>query len=203
MNSYSLTDIITCGLISSLISTLATIVVKYLLDNRSAQKAYRRELRKQVFQRKTDAVERAMSWCQDFVEICSLYQTSILEYDGSMNPVTVEKLQYSCSQIYKLLQEMSTRLNAIYLYYDFTDIYQKYQIAKSTKIGSEAFLLSGQIQQKISQCPKNNEELILQQAWFKQLKKTLDIAVSAMNNQKFAIIEIQQRLRTDYQQYIK
>lgn len=54
---YSFSDIITSGLVGSAI----TLIIKYLLERWSASTAYKRELRKQVFQRKTDAVERAMS----------------------------------------------------------------------------------------------------------------------------------------------
>lgn len=204
MHSYSLTDIITCGLISSLISTLATIVVKYLLDNRSAQKAYRRELRKQVFQRKTDVVEKAMSWYQETVDMYSLFQMAIKEYDGSANPVTVGKIQYVGNQAFRLFQETSTKLNPMYLYYDFTDIEARYDVARSANVMNDAFVLIGEIQQYIEPIPIIQEkDFETRNRWFNHLKETLDIAASAMDNQKCAIVEMQQRLREEYQQYMK
>ena len=106
---YSFSDIITGGLIGSILA----LGIRYLLERWSASTAYKRELRKQVFQRKTDAVERAMSWYQEAFDMYSLYQIAISEYDGSLNPVTLTKLQYVSVQMIKLLQETSVKLNPI------------------------------------------------------------------------------------------
>lgn len=195
----NITDIITGGLIGSLI----TLIIKAIIDACCSHIAHKRELRKQVFQRKTDVVERAMSWYQEVVDMYSLYQMAIHEYDGSDNPVTVGKIQYASTQLNRLLQEASTKLNAIYLYYDFTDINQKYNVMESAQVINETFVLVGQIQQHLPPIPATNEEeLEVRKQLFGQLKKTLDTASSEMDNQKSAIIEIQQRLRKDYQKYI-
>lgn len=196
----NITDIITGGLVGSVI----TLIIKAIIDVCSSRIAYKRELRKQVFQRKTDVVERAMSWYQEVVDMYSLYQMAIQEYDGSANPVVVGKIQYASAQLNKLLQETSAKLNAIYLYYDFTDINKKYRVMESAQGINKAFVLVGQIQQYLSPIPEINEqELEIRKQWFGQLKQTLDIAASAMDNQKFAIVEIQQRLRTEYQKYME
>ncbi len=196
----SITDIITGGLIGSVI----TLIIKAIIDACGSRIAYKRELRKQVFQRKTDAVERAMSWYQEALDMYTLLQAAITEYDGTANPVTIEKIQYSGIRLNKLLQETQTRLNAIYLYYDFTDIWLKYNIMDSAQIISKAFVLIGEIQQYISPSSINDErELETRKQWLGKLKQTLDIAASAMDNQKFAIAEIQQRLRTEYRKYMK
>ena len=196
----NITDIITGGLIGSLI----TLIIKAIIDACCSHIAHKRELRKQVFQRKTDVVERAMSWYQEVVDMYSLYQMAIHEYDGSANPVTVEKIQYSSTQLNRLLQETSTKLNVIYLYYDFTDINQKYNVMESARVINDAFVLVGQIQQHLPPIPATNEEeLEVHKQWFSKLKQTLDITTSAMDNQKFAIVEIQQRLREEYQKYTK
>ena len=145
-----------------------------------------------------------MSWYQEAVDMYSLFQMAIQEYDGSANPVTIEKIQYANIRLNALLQETSTKLNPIYLYYDFTDIEAKYNVAKSAHVINNAFVLIGEIQQYIEPRPTTNEkELDIRKLWFNQLKQNLDIAASAMDNQKFAIVEMQQRLRTEYQQYMK
>lgn len=196
----NITDIITAGLVGSVI----TLIINAIIDACSSRIAYKRELRRQVFQRKTDVVERAMLWYQEAVDMYSLFQMAIQEYDGSSNPVTVEKIQYVSTQITKLMQETSAKLNPIYLYYDFTDIDKKYNVIESAQVINEAFVLIGQIQRHIAPIPATNEkELEIRRLWFDKLKQTLDIATSAINNQKFAIVEIQQRLRTEYQKYMK
>lgn len=195
---YSFSDIITCGLIGSII----TLAIKYLLERWSASAVYKRELRKQVFQRKTDAVERAMSWYQEAFDMYSLYQMAISEYDGTPNPAVMAKLQYVSMQTTKLMQETSVKLNPIYLYYDFSDINRKYQVLESTQIMNKAFALIGQMQQHMPSGPViDTEEQKAREQWFSGLKQTLDIAASAMENQKGAIVETQQRLRDEYKKY--
>lgn len=75
---------------------------------------------------------------------------------------------------------------------------------KAIFLENEAFVLIGQIQQHIVPIPATNEKVLeIQRLWFDKLKQTLDIAASAMDNQKFAIVEIQQRLRTEYRKYME
>lgn len=196
---YSFSDIITGSLIGSAI----TLIIKYLLERWSASTAYKRELRKQVFQRKTDAVEHAMSWYQEAFDMYSLYQMAISEYDGTPNPVIMAKLQYVSMQASKLMQETSVRLNPIYLYYDFSDVNQKYRIIESNQIMNKAFALVGQMQQHMpSGSVIDEEKQKVREQWFSELKQNLDIAAFAMENQKVAIVEIQQRLREEYKKYI-
>lgn len=99
----NITDIVTGGFIGSVI----TLIIKSIFDVCSSHIAYKRELRKQVFQRKTDVVERAMSWYQEAVDMYNLFQMAISGYDGTTNPVTVEKIQYASTQLNKLLPETS------------------------------------------------------------------------------------------------
>lgn len=196
---YSFSDIITSGLIGSIIA----LVIKYLLERWNASTAYKRELRKQVFQRKTDAVERAMSWYQEAFDMYSLYQMAVSEYNGTPNPTVMAKLQYVSMQMTKLLQETSVKLNPIYLYYDFSDINRKYQVLESSQIMNKAFALIGQMQQYMSSGPVIDAEgQKAREQWFSGLKQTLDIAASAMENQKGAIVETQQRLRDEYKKHL-
>lgn len=196
---YSFSDIITSGLIGSIIA----LAIKYLLERWNASTAYKRELRKQVFQRKTDAVERAMSWFQDVFDTYSLYQMAIREYDGTSNPVIMAKLQYFDMRITKLMQETSVKLNPIYLYYDFSDINRRHNVLESGQIVNKAFALVGQMQQHMpSGLAIDVEEQKAREEWFSRLKHTLDIAASAMEDQKAAIVETQQRLRNEYKKYL-
>ena len=144
-----------------------------------------------------------MSWYQEAFDMYSLYQIAISEYDGSLNPVTLTELQYVSVQMIKLLQETSVKLNPIYLYYDFTDINLKYRVAESSQITNKAFILAGQIQQHlVSDKVIDADEQKAREQWFWGLKQTLDIAASAMEDQKAAIVESQQRLRNEYKKYM-
>lgn len=197
---YNINDILASGLFGSLL----TLIIKILWDSRNASIAYKRELRKQVFQRKTEVVERAMSWYQEIVSMYSIFQVAAKEYDGSANPVTMGKIQYAGFQLSKMVQETSTKLNSIYLYYDFSDIEKEYNVAKSGQVINEAFVLIGQIQQYMAPIPITDEkELEIRRLWFNKLKQALDIAATAMDNQISAIGEIQNLLRTEYRKYME
>lgn len=190
--------------VSGLFGSLVTLLASKLWDSWNAGIAYKRELRKQVFQRKTDVVERAMSWFQEIATMYSIFQVAAKEYDGSANPVTTGKIQYAYFQLIKMQQEAPAKLNSIYLYYDFSDIYKKYDVTKSGQVINDAFVLIGQIQQYMAPIPTVDEkELEARRLWFKELKEDLDIAATAMDNQISAIVEIQGRLRTEYRKYME
>lgn len=194
-NMYSFSDIITSGLIGSTIA----LIIKFLLEMWNTNTVYKKELHKLVFQRKTDAVERAMSWYQEAFDMYSLYQMAINEYDGTPNLAVMAKIQYVSMQATKLMQETPVKLNPIYLYYDFSDINRKYQVLESAQTINKAFALIGQMQQHMSSDPVIDvEEQKAREQWFYELKEPLDIAASAMENQKAAIVETQQRLRDEY-----
>lgn len=68
---------------------------------------------------------------------------------------------------------------------------------------NKAFALIGQMQQHIPSGPViDAEEQKAREQWFSGLKQTLDIAASAMENQKGAIVETQQRLLDEYKKHL-
>ena len=58
-------QIITAGLIGSLI----TIIIQAVINALSERIKYKRELRALVFKRKTEIVEKAMSWYQESLDM--------------------------------------------------------------------------------------------------------------------------------------
>ena len=197
---YTSTDMIAWGLFSSLLSSLITLIVKYLLEHFGARIAYKRDLRKQVFLRKTDAVERAMAWCQSAVDIYSLFRMTVYKYDLAVDPTIIE---YFGVKFNILFQETLTKLNPIYLYYDFTDIEVKCRVTESLQIINREFEQIVQIQQHISTIPTTNDEETENKLYLEKLRHSIDIIVSAMDNQRVAIMEIQQRLKDEYRKYMK
>lgn len=108
---------ITAGLIGSLL----TIIIQAVINAISALFQHKRELRSMVFQRKLEVVEKAMSWYQETLDMYYMLQTALKEYDKNCNLITVQKIQDACMKSNKLFQETESRLNSIYLYYDFSD----------------------------------------------------------------------------------
>lgn len=92
---------ITAGLIGSLI----TIIIQAIINAMGDRVKYKRELRSLVFKRKTEIVEKAMSWYQEALDMYSMFQMALREYDMDCSPVTIQKLQASCIKSNKLFKK--------------------------------------------------------------------------------------------------
>lgn len=117
----------------ALLSSVVTIGVKAIFDVCNESKKHKRELLKLVFQRKTDAVEKAMNWYQEAIDCYMILQFACDEVNQSFNVATWSKLITSTAQANRLYQETNSRLNHIYLYYNFSDIEEKHSVAKSSQ----------------------------------------------------------------------
>lgn len=190
---------ITGGLIGSLITLIIQTIINIITD----RVKYKRELRKSVFQRKTEVVERAMSWYQETLDMYSMLHMALKEYDKESNSMTAEKIRSACIKSNKLFQETASRLNAIYLYYDFSDIEEKYHGRESMQIINELFTLIGEIGQKIVAIEPSDFSVQLHNALQEQRVNASRILANAINNQIYIVAEIGQRLRNEYKRYLK
>lgn len=115
---------IVAGVVGSVITLLITAIIDYCKEHYKSNL----EMKKMVFQRKTDAVEKAMSWFQESIDCFRMLQMACNEINEKYNPVTSGKFICSVKQADKLYKEANTRLNPIYLYYDFSEIEKKHNI---------------------------------------------------------------------------
>lgn len=193
--------IITAALLSSFI----TIVIKAIIDACNESKKHKRELRKLVFQRKTDAVEKAMSWYQEAIDCYMMLQTVCNEVNQSFNIATWSKLITSTDQANRLYQETNSRLNQIYLYYNFSDIEDKHHVAKSSQYMNYAITEISKYDQqardlRLEGATDDSDEIKALQikaiSLFRELSKALEDQISL-------IVEIQNKLRDDYKSYLK
>ena len=115
------------GVIGSSITLLLTSLLDYLKEK------YRNkiELRKLVFQRKTDAVERAISWLQEASDCYRLMQSACDAMEYEYTTTSYNRLVASFVQANKLYENAGEKLNPIYLYYNFSEIEKKYNIQYS------------------------------------------------------------------------
>lgn len=189
---------ITAGLIGSLL----TIVIQAIINAISERVKHKRELRSLIFQRKLEVVEKAMSWYQESLDIYYILQTSLREYDKNCNLITVQKIQAACIRFNKLFQESESRLNSIYLYYDFSDIEKKYHGRESIDCINKLLTLVAEIGHKIETVEPSEFAEQLCAALHEQRVKASHILADAIDNQVFIIIEIGQKLRTEYKEYL-
>lgn len=189
-------ELLSAGFIGSII----TLAIKAIIDMINSHNQYKRELKKQVFQRKTDAVEKAMSWYQEALDTYNMMQLIIKEIETD-SQATWYKLQKSIMKCNSLFEESVNRLNSLYLYYDFQEIERKFHAAESLSDINDKLVEIQEIGEKISKLDSKNNQIE-----YEMLQKEEALAFNdyskLIENQKNIIISIQKQLREEYKKYL-
>ena len=194
MENYNM---IIAGVIGSAITLLLTALFDYLKERYRAKI----EIQKLVFQRKTDAVERAISWFQEAIDCYRMMQTACDAIEEKYNPTTYSRLLASFTQAGRLYEGTSKTLNPIYLYYNFSDIESKYDIQHSWEYINFAIKELGRLDQQVLELynlgltDESNEIKALRTNALDILKKFAE----AIDVQIAIIADIISKLREDYQ----
>ena len=194
MENYNL---IIAGVIGSTITQYLTAIIEFIKEK------YRTkiEMQKLVFQRKTDAVERAISWYQEAIDCYRMMQTACDALEEEYNPTTYSRLMASFAQAGRLYENTSKVLNPIYLYYNFSDIESKYDIQYSWEYINFTIKELGKLDQQVLKL--YNQGLTDDSNEIKTLRtKALDILkkfAKAIDVQITIITEIMSKLREEYQ----
>ncbi len=189
---------ITAGLIGSIL----TLIIQAIINAFSDKVKYKRDLRKQVFARKLEVVENAMTWYQETMDTYYILQTSLREYDKDCNPVTVTKLDAACGKYAWLFQETPRRLNAMYLYYDFSEIEKKYHGRESMECMNQLITIVAKISYQLSNITPSEFSEKLQAELHEQRVEAAHSLADAVGNQMCIISEIMQSLREEYKGYL-
>ena len=194
MENYNL---IIAGVIGSTITLFLTAIIDFIKEK------YRTkiEMQKLVFQRKTDAVERAISWYQEAIDCYKMMQTACDTLEEEYNPTTYSRLVASFAQAGRLYENTSKVLNPIYLYYNFSDIESKYDIQYSWEYINFTIKELGKLDQQVLKL--YNQGLTDDSNEIKTLRtNALDILkkfARAIDVQITIITEIMSKLREEYQ----
>ncbi|MBO5673250.1 MAG: hypothetical protein J6S09_03050 [Paludibacteraceae bacterium] len=194
MENYNL---IIAGVIGSTITLFLTAIIDFIKEK------YRTkiEMQKLVFHRKTDAVERAISWYQEAIDCYRMMQTACDALEEEYNPTTYSRLVASFAQAGRLYENTSKVLNPIYLYYNFSDIESKYDIQYSWEYINFTIKELGKLDQQVLKL--YNQGLTDDSNEIKTLRtKALDILKKfaiAIDVQITIITEIMSKLREEYQ----
>lgn len=198
METYNM---IIAGVIGSSITLLLTALFDYLKEKHRVKI----DMQKLVFQRKTDVVERAVSWYQEAIDCYRMMQTACDAMEEKYNPTTYSRLLASFTQAGRLYESTSKILNPIYLYYNFSDIESKYDIQHSWEYTNFVIKELGRLDQQVLEL--YNQGLTDESNEIKALRtNTLDILkkfAKAIDVQIAIIAEIISKLREDYQKYQK
>lgn len=177
-------------------SSLITLIITKIIDAFQERKRFKREIFKLVFERKTNVVENAMSWYQEALDVYRLLQISCNAYQEGLEDYALSRLIIASQQSDRLFKETSSRLNPIYLYYDFSKVEQKYNSQESLeKINdniNKIVALGTKIQSTEADCEISKSSR-------SELKGLLLSLSDSFNNQTRTIIEIQSILRNNYE----
>lgn len=75
-----------------------------------------------------------MSWYKKSLSMHIMLPTALKEYDKNCNLLIIETIQVECVKSNELFQEAASRLNAICVYYDFSDIENKCHDRESIRV---------------------------------------------------------------------
>ena len=161
------------------------------------------ELQKQVFQRKTDAVENAMSWYQEAIDCFSTMQMACKGLKEDFNTFDYSLYILTAQKVKQLSEETAEKLNPLYLYYNVSRIEQQFDTTHSLYYIIYALKEISNLDQKARELLEKgfapdsikiknvmNQGKVL----FDGLYKALDVHIESMAN-------IQKRLRLEYQSY--
>ena len=114
--------ILTAGLVGSIL----TLIVQAIINACTNRVNHKRTIQTLVFQNKLEIVEKAMSWYQEAIDTYYMLQMALKTFGNESIELSMIRVQTSTANLLKLFEESSSRLNPIYLYYDFSDIENKY-----------------------------------------------------------------------------
>lgn len=192
----NISELISAGFIGS----VTTLAIKSVIDMLNAHNQYRRELKMQVFKRKTDVVEKAIAWYQEALDTYNMMQITIKGINTS-NQTTWLALQKLIMKCNNLFEESVSRLNPLYLYYDFQEIERKFHATESLSDINDKLVEIQEIGEKISKLDSKNNQIE-----YEMLQKEEALAFNdyskLIENQKNIIISIQKQLREEYKKYL-
>ncbi len=153
-----------------------------------------------IFKRKTDVVEKAIAWYQEALDTYNMMQITIKGIDTS-NQTTWLALQKLIMKCNNLFEESVSRLNPLYLYYDFQEIERKFHATESLSDINDKLVKIQEIGEKISKLDSKNNQIE-----YEMLQKEEALAFNdyskLIENQKNIIISIQKQLREEYKKYL-
>lgn len=176
-------------------SSLITLICTKIIDICQEKKKFKRELFKLIFERKTSVVENAMSWYQEALDNYKMLQMSCTAYQEGRENYAMARLYIACQHSDKLFKEAPSRLNQIYLYYDFSKVEQKYKSSESIDVINDRINKIATLIIKIQSAESDSENIGDSK---QELKELLLSLADCFNSQINIILEIQAILRNDY-----
>ena len=176
-------------------SSLITLICTKIIDICQEKKKFKRELFKLIFERKTNVVENAMSWYQEALDNYRMLQMSCTAFQEGREDYAMARLYIACQHSDKLFKEAPSRLNPIYLYYDFSKVEQRYKSSESIDEINDRINKIATLVIRIQSVESDSESIGDSKQKLKELLLSL---ADSFNSQINVILEIQAILRNGY-----
>lgn len=190
-------------IITAILGSAITLLITAIIDYFKEKHLSKLEMHKLVFQRKTDAAEKAMSWFQESADCLIMIQTTCSDMGETYNPIICAELMQSANQASQLYKETSLRLNPIYLYFDFRKIEEKYNTFTSIKYINASLAQLGEYNEQANQLRQNGKD-----DSSKDIQDIINNSIyilhelsKALKDQIESIAAIQEELRKQYKEY--
>lgn len=196
-------DILNLVIKSGFIGAVFALLLAVLMDYLKERFRSKMEMKRMVFQRQTDAAERAMSWYQEGIDSLRMLKMACDEVELDYNSATWMKFVTSSNKMNKLYDSAGAELNPIYLYFDFSMIEEKNNSLKSMMYINYALTEIGKFEQQILNLKRegvsddSNEivEIYKSAIWLlKEMSKAIDNQINSMT-------ECQSELKKYYMEY--
>lgn len=189
--------ILTAGLVGSIL----TLIVQAIINACTNRVNHKRTIKTLVFQNKLEIVEKAMSWYQEAIDTYYMLQMALKTFGNESIELSMIRVQTSTANLLKLFEESSSRLNPIYLYYDFSDIENKYNTKECNLQINRLCSEIADINYKVYNENSTNSTVQPNEATKEQMIKNFNKLADLFDKQIAMITEIQGILRREFYEY--
>ena len=189
--------ILTAGLVGSIL----TLIVQAIINACTNRVNHKRTIQTLVFQNKLEMVEKAMSWYQEAIDTYYMLQMALKTFGNESIELSMIRVQTSTAKLLKLFEESSSRLNPIYLYYDFSDIENKYNTKECNLQINRLCSEIADINYKVYNENSTNSTVQPNEATKEQMIKNFNKLADLFDKQIAMITEIQGILRREFYEY--
>lgn len=186
----------------TLIGALGSLFFKWLFDLFTDIIKDKKERRKMVFLRKAEAAENALGAYLEVYNSCYNMRDAFSRLTPKLSGVNFVMIENSIANHQQIINRVTEKINAVQLYYDFSEIEKEYQINKLNEtlyslneiIGKTHADIRNAIQQGLT-----DEQLA---PTYEQLCEEYHLYAQALGGLMNATTAILKLLREDYKRYL-
>lgn len=187
----------------ALLGSIVTLLLKWFVGLISDGLKHEREKCLVVFQEKFQVDKTAMSWLQEDLDAFIILQSALRTCDTKPNPVNYQNFIHAFEVSCSLMKSKEEKLNPIYTFQSFEDLEKKYNALDAARVINNCYAVMGKVnlqyQELVAAGVPDSELAPFKEQFITACRLTAD----AIDNQIGFIAEIQNRIRTGYQKYLK